>query len=329
MTISNLGRTVIYGCIAVAMLCACGQQPGQIGTPAAIPTTAAFAAVHPAIGQSWVLPEAKTEDLLYTSVGSAVNVYSYKTQKLVGRLAGFTESEGLCVGKSGDVFVVDYGTFEISEFLHGGTKAIETLKSPGSSFSCAVDPTTGDLAVTNGGILGAGNLAIWKHAHGKPMIYSDGSALRDFFYCSYDDKGNLFVDGTTAASNFTGVFAELPKDKRSFINFSLETGPSDMPGGIFWDGRLVTMAYVYSGSTVTRLKVEKNHWEQIGNDISLEDAVMMEYWIVPAHGSRRRVLIAPGGNNDTMVGYWDYPRGGKPIATIPGGAVGVAVSMAK
>jgi hypothetical protein len=260
-----------------------------------------------------MLPEAKSEDLLYVSGGnSAVTIYSYKTRKLVGTLTGFNEPEGLCSNVYGDVFVVDYGSFKIYEYRHGGTKVINTLSSGGWSFSCAVDPTTGNLAVTNGGILGAPGF------------------LSDFYWCAYDNHGNLFADGVSGVSDGPAPeLVELHKRAKSLTDIPLNEGPYSPIGGLLWDGRFLALQAI-SKYGFARLKIRKNQWTQHGNGVYLADAESgFEFAIVPAYGGKHRVLIEASSDESApySVGYWDYPSGGKPFATITDGISGAAVGI--
>jgi len=71
-----------------------------------------------------VTPRAAAKTLLYVSdLGTnLVNVYTYPNGSLITKLSGFGSVAGLCSSKTGYVFVVD---------------------------GCAVDPATGNPAVTN------------------------------------------------------------------------------------------------------------------------------------------------------------------------------------
>jgi hypothetical protein len=68
------------------MLAGCGGSQ----TPIAMPQTNAIA-THAQRGTSWMLPEAKSEDLLYASDvhNNVVDVYSFPRGKYVGVLTGF------------------------------------------------------------------------------------------------------------------------------------------------------------------------------------------------------------------------------------------------
>jgi DNA-binding beta-propeller fold protein YncE len=84
-----------------------------------------------------------------------IDLYSYPQGILEGQITGLSGPGGDCSDKKGNVYVTDVEPSgnEIVEFAHGGTQALRTLSVPSGSnpYSCAVDPTTGDLAVTNYG----------------------------------------------------------------------------------------------------------------------------------------------------------------------------------
>jgi hypothetical protein len=72
----GLGTYALSGCVAVALLAGCGGSQLPTGAPGAMPQTSALA-MHADRGKSWMLPEAKSEDLLYVSNLQNVKVYSY------------------------------------------------------------------------------------------------------------------------------------------------------------------------------------------------------------------------------------------------------------
>ena len=65
------------------------------------------------------------------------------------------------------------GVGEMLEYPHGGKTAITTLSDPQTPAACAVDPTTGNLAVANSDGNGPyyGELAIYGDGQGQPTLY--------------------------------------------------------------------------------------------------------------------------------------------------------------
>jgi hypothetical protein len=78
---------------------------------------------------------------------------------------------GACADANGDVFIVE--SLSINEYAHGGTQPIATLSDPsGYGFGCAVDPTTGNLAVVNDGSRYIStDVLIYHNASGEPVGY--------------------------------------------------------------------------------------------------------------------------------------------------------------
>ena len=148
---------------------------------------------------AWMLAEAKREDLLYVATGDNVYVLSYPGGKLVGSL-GIT-GNNLCSDARGDVFIPTSG-YDVVEYAHGGNSPIETLADGDIPLGCAVDPTTGNLAVTNEAS-GAGEVAIFPKAK-EPSTWHRDPDIGTFGLCGYDDRGNLFVDGS-GSGNFLAI----------------------------------------------------------------------------------------------------------------------------
>ena len=159
-----------------------------------------------------MLPEAKSQDLLYVSEPAAkhVVVFSYPVGKRLGVLNDLGATVGECVDSAGDVFIVSDPTSPslpttIYEFTHGGTVPIATLSDPGGGYGCSIDAATGNLAVSNfsdpsNPYGGYGDVAIFARAQGNPtMYYPPASFPTNFYFCGYDDQGNLYLSGTSSS----------------------------------------------------------------------------------------------------------------------------------
>jgi hypothetical protein len=260
----------------------------------------------PATHSSWIQPDAKKKPLLYVSsvLSNDVYVYSYADQQLVGTLTGFEEPYGLCADKMGDVWIVDDGHQQVVEYKHGGASPIATLSDPGEyPEGCSVDPTTGNLAVTNFySTSGNGSVAIYAHASGEPATYSDPS-IANFRFCGYDNKGNLFADGASTSSEF--AFAELPKGGSGLTNITLQQ-KIEWPGGVQWDGK-----YVAVGDTDAGIIYRTNGaGGKVKGSTSLGDSnYVNQFWIAG------KTVVAPSQDGGD-VGLYTYPTGGSPSKTI-------------
>lgn len=336
-------RTLTIGCaalsalLAAAMLGGCGVLPlspskGQddvqppVGAPGAMPQSPTIA-THAEHGRSWMLPEAKSDNLFYVSDQNAGNVYAYSWPdgKLKGTLTGFTAPSSLCSDAKGNVYVSNFFSENILEYAHGGTSPIKTLKAPGEyPYSCAVDPGTGDLAVANlsNASHGAGDLLIYKRARGTPKAYTD-SAFFFWFNCSYDGAGDLFVNGSTSGYGFE--FAELSKGRSRLTNITINhaLGPG---GGVQWDGKYVAVG---NGSArIYEVQVSGSQGAVKGSTTLKKTSSVFQFWIQGSRVVASNIISfqTPDGN----VGLWSYPAGGKATKIIGGfkKPVGVTVSLA-
>ena len=144
-------------------------------------------------------------DLLYVSDTVTSNVYVFFLSKgrTVQTLTGFTDPAGECVDSNGDVFIANTGGSNILEYAHGGTAPIAVLKDPGYfPVGCSIDPTSGNLAVTNLSTSSStkGDVVIYKSAKGRARGHYTDPAFNEMVLCGYDDAGNLFLDGLSHGS---------------------------------------------------------------------------------------------------------------------------------
>ncbi len=149
MHLQRLSRYAAALCVAATMLAGCGGSQPLIGNPGAAPQGRAITQ-QAAQGKSWMLPEAKRDDLLYaTDNAGFVHVFSYPAGKEVGTIVVAGDPLGACVDRAGNVWVARFRMTSVVEYAHGGTSPIGDVGTyPNNPWGCAVDPTTGNLAVT-------------------------------------------------------------------------------------------------------------------------------------------------------------------------------------
>ncbi len=271
---------------------------------------------HAATRSSWMSPQAKQQSLIYVSsvLTNDVYAYSYSTHQLMGTLTGFETPYGLCTDKSGDVWVVNDGASEMVEYAHGGTGSIATLSDPSEyPEGCAIDVTTGNLAVANfSSNTGGGNVVIYTDAKGTPQAYSDPSIV-DYRFCGYDANGNLFVDGVNASSAF--VLAELPKGSSTFTDIPISQ-KIEWPGGVQWDGKHVAVG---DTDAVTVYRVNPANGDVVGST-KLDGANYVDqFWVNGSVSTRKKArrarVLAPSQDGGSLALY-KYPAGGSPLWSI-------------
>jgi hypothetical protein len=260
----------------------------------------------PDVRRSWVDAVPKSQALLYVSdiATNLVDIFTYPSGAKVGSLSGFGAVAGLCSDKAGDIFVVDEAG-PVQMFAHGGTSAIRKLTTTGAPYGCAVDPVTGNLALTNLSSYLYGALDIYPKAKGSPKQYNDPSQIDSTYFCAYDSSGNLYIDGWDRSAKF--IFIKLPKGGKSLGVTELNLKTSS-PAGVQWDGTYVAMGdkgtgHVYRVTTSGAIK----------GTVALKGGTnVMAFWL---DGS---TLIGPNFSGGGPVGVWKYPAGGSPTKTIKG-----------
>ena len=327
MKLWELSRYGLTSCVALALLAGCGGSQSSTGfsdLPSSPPATARASQV------------AARDDtggtLLYVGHGNQISVLTYPGGKMVGQLTGFKGLEGLCSDPQGNVFAVDGTAETISEYAHGGTSPIAVLNDTGNAPNgCAIDPTTGNLAVAGGGGHIQTNVAVYPSASGSPTVYVDYTAFEPYYYCTYDNAGNIFM---ASQSTGPGYLIELPSASISFKYYSLSRTFTATRHSVAWDGsdfavgnppgyqkgsmKIYRVQLTSSGASVVRtitLKDKKGQTAAIGSQL----------WI---DGS---TVIYPEASQ-SKAGFWRYPLGNMDTKTVrvgDGDIYGIAVSSSE
>ena len=256
-------------------------------------------------GHSWMSPD-KKKALLYVSDydESVLNVYSYPKLKMVGQITGLSNPDGVCSDKKGNIWVDNNTGANLVEYKHGGTSPIATVSDSNNyPVGCSVDPTTGNLAASNIFTFsgGQGSVAVYKGASGSPTLYTDPDFIYVYF-CGYDNKGNLFIDGVNSGFGFE--FAELAKGSSSLKTISLSGGTVTFPGNIRWDGKNVAVGdQEYGGQDTSaieaKLKQMEDAWEKAFMDkdqAAVGNVVADDYAGVNSKGEHQNKTRATNGN---------------------------------
>lgn len=228
-----------------------------------------------------------------------------------------------CADDSGNVYIVNntYGSVYgyILVYAHGKTEPTRAISSYYEGFfDCAVDPTSGNLAVT---FTGRDGVLVYPNAKGKPKYF----VYPPYFYasaCTYDGSGNLFVAGAWIGKTkrYPLRLIELPLGQSAFISIKLPHihWPSTTPGDLHWDGKHLALAN--GEDSIYRLAVGGSNATIVGVT-ELNDAhYIRTFWI------QGGTLVAASAQR-RVVKIWNYPSGGKATTVIRGGASGVAVSV--
>jgi|HubBroStandDraft_4_1064222.scaffolds.fasta_scaffold05612_3 hypothetical protein len=262
MCIARLGP-VTLGVLAVAgIFTGCvtgGSQSGALGHNGLIPTQSAAAGIaalpagvfkdamtgarEPGHRRSWISPDIQSaHKLLFVSDAiGVVWIYKMPSLEIKGILTGFQAINGVCSDGKGSVWVAMSGVEQMWKLAHDGTIVSILQDTIGTPIGCAVDPTTGNLAVSNvgnnpGGTHIGGSLLVYPGAAGVPTEYYCLSCLIAYGFVGYDTRGNLFVDGKNASNVF--ALAELPAGSNGTNQLkalNIEGGTLYATGMVEWD----------------------------------------------------------------------------------------------
>lgn len=311
-----------------------------------------------------MLADAKNEDLMYVSDGSDrdVLVYSYQSRSQVGQLGGFYEPYGQCVDANGDVWITDDRLGTVTEYAHGGTVPIRTLRTPRAGpIGCSIAPN-GDLAVSidrvpydtrlEDGPAIDGEVLVFKDASGAPARYHSR-------FCTnpgspgYDFDGHLYVEGQQYVGTSTRPtinVCELAVGERSLRAIAVygrsgsETVHLRDVGSIMWDGKHVTITNAGSATLLATNElpggdlrvVSASHLRQ---SVCLGVAQLNQVFLVgganpPVNHSEATAALAGSdsavGSCDVYLFGWAYPGGGTERWSLGvRDAFGESVSLAK
>ncbi|MFZ0032351.1 MAG: hypothetical protein WAK84_10805 [Candidatus Cybelea sp.] len=315
MMMLRFGRFALVAS-AVAMSTGCGGTRGQTTVPG-LPSYVAASRVS-----GDLLYVAHTEKLGANRYRGLLSVLTFPQGKPVTTIDLPGLPTGSCADAFGNLWVVAFhghrhGAYE---YAPGGTSPISTIYIPhtgGTTTSCAVDPTTGNLAVLSGFYEGGApsHIDIWPGGRaGKPISYPIKSSP---IACGYDASGNLFVDGYVGSTVIFQLF-ELPKGSDS-IEY-IKSGLYNFPGGIQWDGEYLA---VFSGPVLYRLSVSGSVAH-----------IVKTYRPRHAHSETPLAIadgfmVADSGGYGNGVLLWRYPGGGKAtkrLAHLEYGARGLTVT---
>lgn len=298
-------------CVCAILAVAAGCSGSQTQTSALVPGESGAAAAQLSrlgVGSS-MADDVASSDLLYVadSKDDSVRVYSFPAGKLQGRLVN-VRAGALCSGRNGEV-VAPAGS-EILKYAHGGTRPIEELHDPfaGSQQFCALDPLTGDLAVSGGSAARSG-VALFAGAKGAATIYA---APSNAVYASltYDNDGNLF------AQTNSGNLFELARNAKRFKEVDWGGVRPPRAGAIRWDGKYLAIA---SDATILRYAVSGYRASPAGKT-ALETVIGASFEI-----SRGKIVV-PGARGVALFGY---PAGGSPDTLIKDAGNTGAVTLSR
>lgn len=294
--------------VAGAMAAGCGGFTAQSTLPRPSLQNAA-----PSV-RGALLYVAHVEGLAKHQPHGVVAILTYPQGNPVATITGISPW-GICSDTAGNVWVVSYTArgWYVYEFAHGGTKPIARISMPKHySFgtSCAVDPTSGDLAVANqsNGVSYTGSIDVWAGAKpGKLVVYTVPFVPQN---AAYDDRGNLFFDGFPGGSDLNLVFGELAHGSKAVTRVQLDKRIG-LPGGVQWDGKYVAVetggwGLINRLSRIYRVQVSGSIGKVV-DGVYPKDPKLHYATYICIDG---KSVVSMAGSAGDMVYRWPYPAGG-------------------
>ncbi|HEX3672007.1 MAG TPA: hypothetical protein VHT92_09945 [Candidatus Cybelea sp.] len=309
--------------VALSACASAAPAPEQFaGAPLAL--SAPVQAFHPDHGRSRIVADGGQSLLYVSDTGpSDVYIYTWPGGKQTGKLTGLASPTGVCNDSSGNIWVVESRAAEVVKFAHGGTKKLATVSAPYAQrlTGCAVDPTTGNLAVADiGGAAGSGGIYVWAKAQGKATEYSSSQILEAFF-CGYDASGNLFCDGVNKSYAFTLVELASGASKLQVVQTN---GAIAYPGGVAWDGQYLAVGdQAYQNgheSAVYQLTISGSNATVHGTTVLDGSCDALQFAIKGGN------LAAPDACKNNAK-FYKYPAGGSATVTLSGFQYPVAAAV--
>lgn len=262
-----------------------------------------------------IRPQTSSGALLYIASSNTDEVYvaTYPGGRIPNTFKTAERPMSICSDAKGNVWIPESeyssGPGSVVEYAYGSTTPIATL-SLGNEYpqDCAVDPTTGNLAVVDYNA----NVALFENAQGQPTFYSSVGVVGIPQLVTYDSAGDLFL--TARRMNNYGW---LPHGGSAIERFHIKSNKSRQ--GLQWDGKYLTLMY---GTTVNRYKINGSNGKKSGTLGSFSKCEG-RYWITQGTG-----LVCSDYPEDTASVY-SYPSGTL-ITTISGvtSPWGITISVA-
>ena len=148
------------------------------------------------------------------------------------QLTGFSQPQGLALDTAGNLYVADTSNGRIQVYAAGFKGTPTTISDPGEAPASVTIDSKGNLGVANIVTTSGGPGSVSFFNKGGTLLTTLSNAnFAKVFFDAFDDKGNLYIDGTNASGAF--VAGEVVGGVSGKSITILATGNSvGFPGGI-------------------------------------------------------------------------------------------------
>jgi hypothetical protein len=332
------------GVVAAVLFAGCsgGTQSSAFAPPSTASSTFITVmqpgAPHPDRQKSWISPDAKRATrLAFLSDLATGDIYIFALPKftLKGTLTGFSQPQGMCSDTSGNVYVANTEATQVIEMSRTGELLKTYADSYGFPVGCAVDPTTGNLAVADiSGVSGGGQVLVFPSGSHTPIVLSN-PAEYSYYFVGYGPNGALWTSGR----DITGAYIVSACGASACSTITLSGGTIYFPGPVQWDGvrrdwvlfdevcgdTAAACSYPVSAKGVLGTPTRYDNYNG-GGVCGMAQGVIAANQLNFVVGSD-----ASCGSTSAAIARWHYPAGGNPTNfitlsnpySIPGG---VAIS---
>lgn len=295
---------------------------------------------------SWMKHVPAGTPLLYVSDNGfyppVVDVFNYSTGSMVGQVAGsFEYLYNPCSDKAGNVYVPDFESGTVYEIQHRTTNVINSWAGNGYPIGCSVS-RSGDLAVS------AFSYGGGQDADGAVIIYPGGGPSGTVqkgpgndWPATYDEAGNLFVQGDYKGQCTSPCIAELPKGGNSWKILSYNR-TIFFPGAVELMGKVLGVGdQEAGGSSATAIyatkvsgKTAKATNATTLSDGSCSDGNALGGWAnvsTNPNGLQIKKVTGVVGANHWCgtLNKWKFPAGGNPTGRVNGAATPNGATLIK
>lgn len=151
-------------------------------------------------------------------------------------ITGFQSPQGECVDRPGNIYIVDAFADTIEEYSRAGEPIATYPNDYGYGVSCAVNPTNGELALTNdtGFRGGDGQVMIFSNSTSPPTILTNPEQAQ-YWFAGYDPSGDLWVDGYPVDITQNNKFIMSSCNASSCSTVPISNGAINTAGAVQWD----------------------------------------------------------------------------------------------
>jgi hypothetical protein len=259
------------------------------------------------------------------AVDDAVQIFTFPSGTYLGAAPqppeGFSEPQGMCSDKNGNVFIANTEHRTIDEYAANGTFT-RALPDPNAlPASCAIDPKSGTLAVSNifSYSYRPGGISLYKNASGKPRQLTDPNMAEVYFIAYYGRTGKLYYSGFN--NSFDAVINSYVNG--TFKTVALNGVTLDFPGAVAWANTTKSLIIFGQGSAGGAL-----YHVRADGKVTGWTALCGSSYCGPAQVTvSGKYFVAPDPESEDAAVY-PYPAGGDALVTVTGFGrpVGTAVS---